>query len=159
MEKKTTFEMPPKWLMAVAAVILLSAVGLRVHDHIVKAEPVTVLVVVGSASFTTEIADTNEKRELGLGQRDSLGARQAMYFPFPAAEQWVFWMKDMRFPIDIIWMRDGVVVDVTKNAPVPHDDIIDRFSPREPANGVLEVNAGVAEEVGIKLGDKVLFKT
>lgn len=150
--------MPPKWLLVVVGLILVSAVGLRIHRHFVPSEPTKTLVVIGSASFVTEVADTSEKRELGLGKRDSLPPRHAMYFPFPTSYRWVFWMKDMRFPIDIIWIKDGVVVDVTKNAPVPHDGITDRFSPSEPVNGVLEINAGEADELNIKPGDKVLFK-
>lgn len=159
MDNHATIESVPKWLLVVAGIILASAVGLRAYRAIVGETPTTTLVVINSASFTTEVADTDEKRERGLGGRDALGPREAMYFPFATANQWVFWMKDMRFPIDIIWIRDGIVVDITKNAPVPTGERLERFSPSAPVNGVLEVNAGVADEINVKPGDSVFFKT
>lgn len=146
----------PRWLLVLAAVILLTAGALRVHGMLFPPEPVMVRVVLNSAVFDAELADTPEKRERGLGGRASLGPRQAMYFPFPSAGRWVFWMKDMRFPIDIIWIRDGRVVDVTRRAAVPEPGaVLERYAPMEPADAVLEVAAGAADEIRVKPGDPV----
>lgn len=65
----------------------------------------------------------------------------------------------MRFPIDIIWINNGKVVDVSRNASNDFNILKPRFyRPKEPAQYVLEVNAGFAEKKGIVIGDTVLFK-
>jgi len=136
-------------------VIVAAGIGLRVHQALIQREPVTRLFVVNSGTITAEIADTPEKKELGLGERDELAPRHGMYFPFPAARKWVFWMKGMRFPIDVIWIREGVVVDVTYDARPPEGGPIQQFSPSEDADAVLEINAGEARELNVKKGDLI----
>ena len=155
---KTEFEKPSKLLIGFALIVVISMIGLRIHQANNAKNPPTVLTIINSASFVTEVADTPDKRELGLGERDGLDKRHAMYFPFPTSKRWIFWMKGMRFPIDVVWIKDGEVVDVTKNVPVPKDGIIERFMPNVSANGVLEINAGEAAEINIKPGDKVKIR-
>ena len=78
-------------------------------------------------------------------------------FVFDKSYKYSFWMKDMLFPIDIIWIgEDFSVVDITENAePNSYPNL---FTPREEALYVLEVNAGFSNEKGLKIGDKVEFK-
>jgi len=140
------------------AFIVLVGLGLRLTQKDGDAGVTEALFVINSGSITAEIADTPEKKELGLGERAYLEPRHGMYFPFPAAHKLVFWMKGMRFPIDAIWIRDGVVVDVTYDARPPSGDAIQRFSPREAADAVLEINAGEAEELNVRKGDTVRIR-
>ena len=67
-------------------------------------------------------------------------------------------MKGMTFPLDIIWIQDGIVVDVVKDAPVPEDySDMSTFTPANPADMVLEVNSGVVDKYNIKIGDEVVI--
>lgn len=141
--------------LIIFAVIIFISIGLRWHQSRNQEPFATALIVINSGTITAEIADTSERRELGLGQRRELLPRHGMYFPFPASYKWIFWMKDMQFPIDAIWIKDGLVVDVTYNAQPPEGKEIEKFHPSEPADAVLEINAGEANELNVKKGDLI----
>lgn len=153
--KKTS----PLVLAAAGAAILFAGI-LRVQQHLAARVPVEAEVAVRGRTFTVEVADTPAKRELGLGKRDSLPRDRGMLFPFGEARRWVFWMKGMRFPIDIVWIRDGRVVDIHRDVPVPASRALKDLktvSPVEPADTVLELNAGVAAEIGLQPGDGIVL--
>ncbi|MEK7546266.1 MAG: DUF192 domain-containing protein [Patescibacteria group bacterium] len=145
-------------VLAVGALVLIFAAGIRIKEAVELRNPVMMEATLRGRVFTIEIADTVAKRDLGLGERESLPDDHGMYFPFDAERRWVFWMKGMRFPIDIIWIRDGKVVDIDHSVPPPKTLPLDTFSPIEPADAVLEVNAGVAQEIGLEPGDDVVLR-
>ena len=121
-----------------------------------------VWVRVGENSFLAEVVDSAEERAQGLSGRDSLEDGHGMLFLFDSLEVQSFWMKDMQFPIDIVWVLDGEVVGFEENVPIPEVGIFDSellvyFSPVE-VDVVLEVGAGVVGGLGIVVGDKVVFK-
>jgi len=91
-----------------------------------------------------------------LSNREKLAENQGMLFVFDHTDYHSFWMKDMRFAIDIIWIDENKkVVDITHNAePESYPKI---FKPSLPAQYVLEVNAGWAEEHRVKVGDLADF--
>lgn len=113
-------------------------------------------VTVKGETFKVELANTQEKRELGLGGRTSLADDEGMLFVFSASGFYPFWMKDMEMPIDIIWINDGLIADVAANVPAPVEgEKLGNYYPVNPGNLVLEVNAGVIDKLGIKIGDPV----
>lgn len=103
--------------------------------------------------LTLELAQTPKQWEVGLSNRSDLGELDGMLFIFKNHHVPVFWMKNMQFPIDIIWISDGKVVDITPNVPVSPSDKLPTYSPREPINMVLETRAGWAIENSIQVGD------
>ena len=122
--------------------------------------PLTTTVTINGTRFTAEVAATAKEKELGLGQRASLKPLHGMLFPFDHVEQFTFWMKGMQFPIDVIWIRDNTVVDISKNVPVTlPDGRMPSMAPKMPINKVFEVNAGEAEKYNINIGDVVIIKT
>lgn len=141
--------------IAVIVATLLFAGGLRVQQALALRKVVWADLSVHGKTIRVEVADSDAKRELGLGKRDSLAPDHGMYFPFPAAQYWVFWMKGMRFPIDIVWIADGKVVDVTPEVPVDAGLPLKTYSPVEPADAVLELNAGASQQIGLQRGDAV----
>ena len=138
-------------LTVIAACLALAACG----DGDESSDPRTV-VEVGGASVTAEVADDVPSRQRGLSGRDRLAPDAGMLFLEPNDSP-QFWMKGMRFPIDIVWIRNGRVVDVTADVPPPAGDNapLPTYSPERPANRVLEVNAGWAEDHGVERGDPV----
>jgi hypothetical protein len=111
---------------------------------------------INNLVLKVEIAATSAQRARGLSGRLQLPPNQGMLFVFPAADYHAFWMKDMHFPLDIIWIDDEQrIVDI---APDLSPDTYPRlFRPRQPARYVLEVQAGTAAKYGLKIGDSVYF--
>src|SRR3989344_601909 len=102
------------------------------------------------------IADTETARQQGLSGRAGLAADEGMLFVFPEDGTYAFWMKDMLFSIDIVWMSaDGRVVYMAEN--VSPDTYPQVFRPDVPARYVLELPAGYVKEYNVVVGDLVRF--
>ena len=100
------------------------------------------------------LADTPEEREQGLGGWSGLSEDEGMLFVFEKDGKPAFWMKDMKFAIDILWISsEGVVVDIQEN--VSPESYPAAFTPRNEARYVLELPAGYSEEHAVGLGDIV----
>ncbi len=108
---------------------------------------------VGSTMINIEIAETQSQRAQGLSNRISLPELSGMLFIFPNPDRHSFWMKDMNFPLDFIWIKNSRVVQLSKNVPAIQPPAV--FTPDQPVDQVLEVNAGFINKYGIKVGDEV----
>lgn len=118
--------------------------------------PLTTTVHIRSVTYFVEIAATPKEKELGLGGRESLLPLHGMLFPYDHAEQFSYWMKGMRFPIDIIWIRGNTIVDITKHIPTPTPGVpLAVYASREPVDKVLEIPSGDADTYGFQIGDGV----
>jgi uncharacterized protein len=125
--------------------------------------PAPTTVTIGDISFAVELAVTPQQQAQGLSGRPSLAPGTGMLFIFESEGQHSFWMKDMRFPLDIVWISaEHAVVDITKDVspPDPGQTTSDlpTYVPAEPAQYVLEINAGEAESADIHIGDMVEFR-
>lgn len=114
------------------------------------------------ASFNVEIADEPEERRVGLSGRDKLATGSGMLFIFDKADKYKFWMKGMRFPLDFIWINDVRVVDILPNMqpqlPNQPDEALPYLSPIVASDKVLEINAGDAQRMDIRVGDKIQIR-
>ena len=118
-------------------------------------------ISMGGNELRVQIADNTYRQHKGLGGRDSLGDYDGMLFIFPSQAKYAFVMRDTRFPIDIIWLSSGQVVDIAPSVqpePMASEADLKRYSPRKPANMVLETRAGWALEHGLKIGDQLQVK-
>ena len=115
------------------------------------------IVRVGSHEVHAEVANTPAAQQKGLGGRKCIGPDQAMLFEFQKAGLLQFWMKGMRFPIDMVWLDpDRRVVWVERNVS-PDTYPMNFFNRGDPAQYVLELKAGNAKELGLKVGSTVSF--
>jgi len=106
-----------------------------------------------------EVADTLKKRSLGLGKRTSLKKSWGMLFVFEKRKQHRFWMKDMKFPLDIIWLDNYRIVHIIHNAkPANSSDEPKVMTSPIPVNFVLEIAAGRAAKLRLKTGQRMKFK-
>ena len=110
-------------------------------------------------SIPVEVSDTPEKRSLGLGKRDKLENGWGMLFVFEKRIPHSFWMKNMRFPIDIIWLDNQRIVELAENVPPPQEGESPKvMEPRLPSNFVLELESGRVRALGLNVGQKLSFK-
>jgi uncharacterized membrane protein (UPF0127 family) len=108
---------------------------------------------INDVELLTAVAQTSEEQRVGLGGRPGLAPNQAMLFPLAQPQALPIWMKDMRFPIDILWLdQDGKVIYALQNVPpCQSDQPCTVYTPPQPANFVLEVPAGFVQDHGIEL--------
>lgn len=108
--------------------------------------------VINGQELKLEIASTDAERKLGLGGREGICQNCGMLFLFSQKGQYNFWMKDMRFPLDIVWILDDKVVYFEKNVDSDFSGIL---RPQTEADKVLELNTGKAQELNLKIGDQI----
>lgn len=106
----------------------------------------------GQTFHMTVLREEDELRK-GLSGTDSLPAGEAMLFVFPSDSKWGIWMKDMKYPIDIVWLNaNREVVHLVKDAqPSSYPDTT--FTPDKDARYVIELASGTIERTGISIGD------
>lgn len=105
--------------------------------------------------ISLEIADDEAEQRKGLSARDSLPKDKGMLFKFKKADTHTFWMKDMRFPIDIIFINNDKIVTIYENVQPENDKNanLSLYTSTKPADKVIELNAGLAKEFGLKTGE------
>jgi uncharacterized membrane protein (UPF0127 family) len=112
-----------------------------------------VVTATGSHRFDIEIADTEDERNRGLMYRTYMAPDAGMLFVYDREQSVAFWMKNTVLPLDLVFIRaDGTVFDVALGA-VPYS--LDSIPSGGPVLAVLEVNAGIANQIGLRRGDVV----
>jgi len=111
-------------------------------------------VTIGDREVYVTIADTEAAREHGLSGRQSLAPDEGMLFIFPSDGKPSFWMKDMRFSIDILWLTsEGKVVYIMPN--LSPETYPTSYAPPVASRYVLELPAGTVAKYNVHLGDIV----
>lgn len=106
--------------------------------------------------FGIEIANDPEARARGLMFRDSMPADHGMLFLFDEMQPRVFWMKNTHIPLDILYFdNEYKLVSVQERVPPCRSDPCAQYPSTGPAQYVLELNAGLAEKLGVKPGDRL----
>lgn len=154
--------------LIVGLVVILGSFYLFLQKHVplvpdlndansTSTPPAITGVRIGSSGvIAVEIADTPEEISLGLSGRESLMEGTGLLFMFEIPAKYGFWMKDMMFSIDIIWIDENwKIVDIHKN--VKPETFPDKFSPKTPAQYVLEVPSGTTEQNRIDIGQEVFL--
>jgi uncharacterized membrane protein (UPF0127 family) len=113
-------------------------------------------VTINKQAFNVEVVKTPKDQQVGLTKYNGLKDDQGMLFLFEQPEMLTFWMKNMKFSIDIIYINNDTVVSVIHKAP-PAGNEPSIYKPDSPADRVLEIKAGLAQKYNIKTGDKVTF--
>lgn len=134
-------------------ILLFVCIQLQACERGSQANTLTVTTEQESFSFTVQIAGTDRERQMGLMGRQTLGDRQGMFFIFPALSLSSFWMKNTPLSLDIIFIGEGLTVqEVAANTTPFSEELI---TPQAPYLYVLEVKAGTAGSLGLKIGDSV----
>ena len=113
-----------------------------------------VTITTPHGAITAEVADTKSSRELGLSGRPNMNDNEGMLFVFDRPGRYGFWMKDMLFALDVIWInQNGIVVEIERDT--SSDTYPKVYMNASPASYVLEVKGGTAEKQGLFIGSKV----
>jgi uncharacterized protein len=142
------------WIAVVLVLLLVGSAALyamwpQLQPH--------VNVHIGDGVFATRVAKTETEREKGLSDTRELRNDQAMLLIFDRDDKWSIWMKDMNYPIDIVWLdKDKKVVYIVKNAP-PESYPYEKFVPKQDARYVLELLAGTVGKKAINIGSQAAF--
>ena len=115
-------------------------------------------VTIAGKVLNVYLAETPLEKEVGLSAFGSISNDQGMLFVYDSAQKPGFWMKDMKFSIDIIWTNNFEVIGITKNLPVEKSKELTKYYPNIDIDRALEVNAGWSEKNKIKIGDRIEIK-
>ena len=108
--------------------------------------------------ITVWVAKTPARLYKGLSGKENLAGNRGMLLVFGKMGKHGIVMRDMEFPIDIIWLSNGEVVDIAPNVPIEpgvSEEKLTRYYPRKEANAVLELSAGWSEKNEVKIGEKI----
>lgn len=160
--------MTRRFAASLALVCALATAGIVLAD---PAEPIwrasspwsteRATVTIGDQVIAAEVADTSSLQVRGLSFRDGLEPGTGMLFVFDEAQSRSFWMRGMRFCLDIIWIEDGKIVGAAENAcPMPEvpESELPRYESNEPVTYVLEMPAGWLDELGFGPGQPVTIE-
>lgn len=112
-------------------------------------------VVINEQNIVVDIAKTSEQKQRGLSEYSSLCEKCGMLFIFDTVDYYTFWMKDMNFDIDIVWIRDDVVVDISEH--VSYKTPEKTIHTMELVDKVLELPSGSVDKFGIIVGNSVHY--
>ena len=125
-------------------------------DGVLQLEKLTLVTGRGETTLNIEIAQTLEQKAKGLMFRKQLADDAGMLFPYGEPQEITMWMKNTFIPLDMVFIRaDGEVASIAKNAQPQSLAII---SSGVRVRAVLELNAGEADAMGLKPGDRVKHK-
>lgn len=132
---------------------------LAVYLYKTKPQSKTFLKIDNKVTVEVSLADTNKKRAQGYSNHDPVGFDEGMLFVFENPEIYPFWMKDMLFDLDFVFVRDNRVVYLLKNikAPINNQGEIEYAVSKEPFDSLLEVKAGFIDKFGIEINDEIIY--
>jgi uncharacterized membrane protein (UPF0127 family) len=110
--------------------------------------------ILNNKPLHLEIASSPEKHYQGLSNRSALCSECGMLFIFPVPENKTFVMRQMQFPLDIVWINQQTVVGISRNLPPEQVEPYTPYPSPGPVELVLELNAGTAEKYGLQVGEK-----
>ena len=121
--------------------------------------PLQTELEVRGQKISVELAVTPQEKSRGLSYWKSLPQNHGMLFVYDHKEPFGFWMREMRFPLDFIWINDKTVVEVSKNVQIRDaKGEWTTLGPKEAVDKILEVNAGTVDRLGIQVGDTISIK-
>lgn len=140
-----------------ALIVLLIFIIFLLINYLIGFTTQKTMMVAGE-KIKIEVVTTQETKSRGLSNLDSMPIGSGMLFVYDEYIIPSFWMKEMRFPIDIIWIKDDLIMGYEKNIyPQNHDEKLTTYQPKTFVNYVLEVNSGFVDKYDIKIGDSVSF--
>ena len=132
--------------------VLILLAGCQLQSTMITKE-----ISINNSVIQAEVARTPKEAAKGLSGRKELCSGCGLLFEYPDYRVMNYWMRDMNFALDVIWIRDDLVAGFEENVPVlDSEGQITRMQSKSEVNRVLEVNSGFVARNGIKEGDRIL---
>lgn len=138
----------------IVGLIILAVLGVKLYTFYWPHSE----ILLGGARLKVLVANNYKHWQKGLGGRNDLKGYDGMLFLFQQTSRHVMVMRDMKFPIDIIWLNHGLVVDIAPNVAIEPNKTeaeLTLYTARQDSNMALEAPAGLAQKIGLKIGDKL----
>jgi hypothetical protein len=130
---------------------LLSLSDMNDPQHL----PIAAFFEIDGQRIDLEVARTDKEQAKGLQFRENLPSDRGMLFPVEPATTVELWMKDVNVPLDMIFLRDGLVVEIAEQVPPCDISPCPLYGPDEEVDVVVEIFGGEAERLGIEEGDRI----
>jgi len=117
--------------------------------------PIAAVTTIAGRKISLEVARTPTEQATGLMHRDTIADDRGMLFVFEPARPVGFWMKNVRFPLDMIFLENGQVKAIAPAVPPCQSEPCPTYGPETPVNQVIELRGGRAAELGIRVGDRL----
>jgi uncharacterized membrane protein (UPF0127 family) len=118
-----------------------------------------VATIPDGTQIQLEVAQTPQQQAMGLMYREALPDNRGMLFNFASPQPVSFWMKNVPVPLDMVFLRKGVVQYIEASAPPCTNEPCPTYGPRTLIDQVIELRSGRAAELGLKTGDKVTISS
>lgn len=115
----------------------------------------TTLLKIGNNKFNLFLAQSDEEKRIGLSKRKSMPKDYGMLFSYQTKSIRPFWMKDMEFSLDFLWIDENKIIQIDENISIDNLPPPQDIKTTKPINKVIELNAGTCKEFGIKVGDNI----
>lgn len=144
-------------LLLIAIVITINAL----HNNNYSILPKGSTVTIDKHTFSVDVAKTQASQEQGLSGRRNMAIDHGMLFVFNYPAYQTFWMKDMLFPLDMLFIKGDTIVTIYQYIPIPQKNAPDSSLPvyisTQPTDKVLELNSGVVKSDKINIGDRISY--
>lgn len=120
--------------------------------------PISAQAEMAGQLISLEVARTPQEQAMGLMYRTSLAPDRGMLFSFEPPQRVGFWMKNTIIPLDMVFLRNGKVKAIETDVPPCTTTPCPTYGPQELIDQVIELRAGRAAELGLKVGDRVSIK-
>lgn len=117
--------------------------------------PIKANTIINGQLIELEVAETDQQQQIGLMSRTSLADNRGMLFPFSPPRPVYFWMKNTLIPLDMLFLRNGVVQAIESNVPPCQSDPCPTFGPNVEIDQVIELRSGRAKELGLQPADAI----
>lgn len=117
--------------------------------------PITATATVAGRKINLEVARSPQEQATGLMYRDQVPDDRGMLFLFDPARPVGFWMRNVRIPLDMIFLENGQVKAIASAVPPCNTDPCPTYGPETPIDQVIELRGGRAAELGLKVGDRI----
>lgn len=132
-------------------VILILVITLSKTSSVTKTK-----VTISNKTFNVFVAKSDIEKQIGLSSKKEISENQGMLFLFDKPDFYAFWMKEMKFPIDIVYIENNKVTSIISNVKPPtNPGNLPIYKPQKKADMVIEINAGLATKYNFHEGSSV----
>lgn len=156
------------WLSLFCCVFLLSCAPnsssvaeseITLTESLGQKLPISATVEMGGEIIELEVAQTPEQQSIGLMYREEVAANQGMLFPMNPPRVPAFWMKNVKIPLDMIFVREGKIAAIAHSVPPCEEDPCPTYTPKVIIDQVIELRGGRAKELELEIGDSIEVKS